>query len=79
MEEIGLTSLTHILRGGVKIEKNSDLCYVDTVNWEAIVTEKYHSLISIDVSSFQIISFELLVDQRTLPIGEGSLYGWSAD
>jgi hypothetical protein len=54
MEEIGLSSLTHILRGGVRIEKNSDLCYVDTVNWEAIVTKKYHSLIAIDVSTVYI-------------------------
>ena len=55
MEEIGLSSLTHILRGGVRIEKNSDLCYVDTVFWEAIVTKKYHSLISIEVSQQRIV------------------------
>ena len=51
MEEIGLTSLTHILRGAVKIEKNSDLCYVDTVDWKAIVSKDYHESMSIDVRS----------------------------
>jgi hypothetical protein len=57
MEEIGLSSLTHILRGAVKIEKNSDLCYVDTVNWEAIVNEKYHSLIHIEVNASSSLDF----------------------
>ncbi|XP_071744037.1 insulin receptor isoform X2 [Lepeophtheirus salmonis] len=35
--EIGLRSLTHILRGGVRIEFNTRLCYVHTINWDMIV------------------------------------------
>lgn len=37
------------MRGGVYINRNSDLCYLDTVNWRAIVSEKYHHAITIDV------------------------------
>lgn len=32
-KEIGLKSLTTIVRGFVRIEKNSALCFVDTINW----------------------------------------------
>lgn len=38
MQEIGLKSLTEITRGGVRIEKNAMLCYVDTIDWTAIAT-----------------------------------------
>ena len=41
IEEIGLRSLTHILRGGVRIESNPKLCYVKTIAWQAIVSPKY--------------------------------------
>lgn len=37
-QEIGLKSLTQITRGGVRIEKNPMLCYVETINWTAITT-----------------------------------------
>lgn len=33
LKEIGLKSLTTILRGGVRIEKNPKLCFADTINW----------------------------------------------
>jgi hypothetical protein len=36
LQELGLYSLTDILRGGVRIEKNPLLCFVDTVNWDLI-------------------------------------------
>ena len=49
MVEIGLTGLTHILKGGVRIEKNRMLCFVNTISWESIVTEKYHQNIHIEV------------------------------
>lgn len=39
MQEIGLKSLTEITRGGVRIEKNAMLCYVDTIDWPAIATK----------------------------------------
>ncbi|KAJ4430007.1 hypothetical protein ANN_22215 [Periplaneta americana] len=37
VEELGLGSLTAILRGSVRIEKNQKLCYVDTVDWGSIL------------------------------------------
>lgn len=39
MQEIGLKSLTQITRGGVRIEKNAMLCYVDTIDWAAITNQ----------------------------------------
>ncbi|XP_059487087.1 insulin-like receptor [Neocloeon triangulifer] len=36
LHEIGLHSLTHILRGSVYIEKNTNLCYADTIDWDLI-------------------------------------------
>lgn len=40
MTDVGLTGLTHIMNGGVRIEKNPSLCYVDTVDWTKIVQQK---------------------------------------
>lgn len=37
LKELGLGSLTAILRGSVRIEKNQKLCYVDTVDWGSIL------------------------------------------
>lgn len=39
MIEVGLTSLTHIMRGGVRIVKNPLLCFADTINWAGISNE----------------------------------------
>ena len=39
-EGLGLTSLTQIVRGAVRIEKNSALCYLNTINWQMITTVK---------------------------------------
>lgn len=36
LKEIGLKSLTNIVRGSVRIEKNPSLCYVDTIDWDSI-------------------------------------------
>ena len=40
MKRVGLSNLTHIMNGGVRIEKNPLLCYVDTVKWNEIVAQK---------------------------------------
>ena len=50
MVEIGLKGLTHILNGGVRIQRNRDLCYVKTIDWKKIVSKKYHQNIVIEVS-----------------------------
>jgi hypothetical protein len=43
-QELGLYSLTDILRGGVRIEKNPLLCFVDTVNWDLIAKVEHPSI-----------------------------------
>ncbi|XP_063980749.1 insulin-like receptor isoform X1 [Diachasmimorpha longicaudata] len=40
LQEIGLHSLTDILRGGVRFEKNPALCYADTIDWNLILKDK---------------------------------------
>lgn len=52
MVEIGLTGLTHILRGGVRIEKNRNLCYVNTISWQSLVHQNYHSTIHIEENEY---------------------------
>lgn len=36
LQEIGLYSLTNITRGSVRLEKNPQLCYVNTIDWDLI-------------------------------------------
>ncbi|XP_058788861.1 insulin-like receptor [Phymastichus coffea] len=38
LQEIGLHSLTDIMRGSVRFEKNPLLCYADTIDWDLIAT-----------------------------------------
>ncbi|XP_071545123.1 insulin-like growth factor 1 receptor [Panulirus ornatus] len=38
--DVGLVSLTVILRGSVRIERNPQLCYVHTVDWEHITINR---------------------------------------
>ncbi|ETE59944.1 hypothetical protein E2320_013566 [Naja naja] len=37
LKEIGLYNLRNITRGAIRIEKNSDLCYLSTVDWSLIL------------------------------------------
>ncbi|XP_063823056.1 insulin-like receptor isoform X2 [Ostrinia nubilalis] len=39
LESLGLRSLTKIERGAVRIQLNDRLCYTNTINWSAIVSE----------------------------------------
>lgn len=44
LEEVGLQSLTNILRGGVMIRKNPMLCFVSTIDWHVFkVTYRINS------------------------------------
>ncbi|RWS08270.1 insulin receptor-like protein [Dinothrombium tinctorium] len=36
LQQIGLSNLTTIARGSVRIESNPKLCYVDTIDWDTI-------------------------------------------
>ncbi|XP_063217716.1 insulin receptor-like [Bacillus rossius redtenbacheri] len=40
--QVGLNSLTTIVRGAVNIYKNKNLCYVDTVDWSRLGRGKHH-------------------------------------
>ncbi len=51
MVELGLTGLTKILRGAVRITKNSKLCYVKTIDWDLMTHEDYHEFNMIEVST----------------------------
>ena len=60
MEEVGLTGLTRILRGGVRIEKNPKLCYErdipngGTIDWKEILQSEYYTnYMKIEVQSTQ--------------------------
>ncbi|XP_038078912.1 insulin-like peptide receptor [Patiria miniata] len=39
MQEIGLNGLVTILRGSIRLEKNPNLCYMDTIDWSLILKE----------------------------------------
>lgn len=36
LQEIGLINLTAILKGSVRIERNRNLCFANTINWDLI-------------------------------------------
>lgn len=36
LQQLGLKSLTDIVRGAVRIEKNPNLCFVETIDWDRI-------------------------------------------
>uniref|UniRef100_T1JFU0 Tyrosine-protein kinase receptor n=1 Tax=Strigamia maritima TaxID=126957 RepID=T1JFU0_STRMM len=38
LEEVSLPSLTHVLRGSVRISRNPHLCYVNTIDWDLIAS-----------------------------------------
>ena len=38
MVDLGLVNLTAMPRGMIRIEKNSKLCYIETVDWQRIAT-----------------------------------------
>ena len=51
MEEIGLSGLTKILKGGVRVSNNKKLCYAETVDWEDIIDDATAKKSSILVSA----------------------------
>jgi len=53
METVGLPSLTHIMNGGVRIEKNPRLCYVNTIKWKKIVVQQNDKNSHIEIADNQ--------------------------
>ena len=45
MEELGLSALTTIERGAIRLEKNPNLCYIDTINWDYITRKRTDNFI----------------------------------
>ncbi|XP_043934319.1 insulin-like growth factor 1 receptor [Protopterus annectens] len=45
LKDIGLYNLRNITRGAIRIEKNSDLCYLSTVDWSLILDAVYNNYI----------------------------------
>ena len=39
LEDLGLSSLTVISRGAVSLEKNRELCFLDTIDWDRICSK----------------------------------------
>lgn len=50
LEIIGLSNLSAIKRGAVRIEKNEMMCFVNTVDWESIVNAAFINQTFIQVS-----------------------------
>ncbi|KAG9266987.1 insulin-like growth factor 1 receptor [Astyanax mexicanus] len=42
LKDIGLYSLRNITRGAVRIEKNTELCYLDSVDWSLIMNADFN-------------------------------------
>ena len=40
LEDLGLWNLRQIVRGAVRIERNPRLCYLDTIDWSAVLSSR---------------------------------------
>lgn len=45
LRQVGFNQLTEILAGGVYIEKNEQLCHVDTIEWRDIIRNQHVALV----------------------------------
>lgn len=46
LKDIGLYNLRNITRGAMRIEKNPELCYLDSVDWSLIMTSEFNNVVS---------------------------------
>uniref|UniRef100_A0A3B4CE23 Tyrosine-protein kinase receptor n=1 Tax=Pygocentrus nattereri TaxID=42514 RepID=A0A3B4CE23_PYGNA len=46
LKDIGLYSLRNITRGAIRIEKNPELCYLDSVDWSLIMDADFNNFIA---------------------------------
>ncbi|XP_058484720.1 insulin-like growth factor 1b receptor [Solea solea] len=46
LKDIGLYSLRNITRGAIRIEKNPELCYLDSVDWSLIMDAEFNNYIA---------------------------------
>ena len=40
LEDLGLWNLRQVVRGAVRIERNPRLCYIDTIDWSAVLSSR---------------------------------------
>lgn len=52
LENLGLSNLSSLAKGAIRVERNEMLCYVNTVDWTLIVNDKSVSANVINVSLF---------------------------
>uniref|UniRef100_A0A672JI13 Tyrosine-protein kinase receptor n=1 Tax=Salarias fasciatus TaxID=181472 RepID=A0A672JI13_SALFA len=46
LKDIGLYNLRNITRGAMRIEKNPELCYLDSVDWSLIMNSEFNNIIN---------------------------------
>ncbi len=46
LKDIGLYNLRNITRGAIRIEKNPELCYLDSVDWSLIMDAEFNNYIA---------------------------------
>ncbi|XP_076880952.1 insulin-like growth factor 1b receptor isoform X2 [Brachyhypopomus gauderio] len=46
LKDIGLYNLRNITRGAIRIEKNMELCYLDSVDWSLIMDAEFNNFIA---------------------------------
>ncbi|KAM4572503.1 insulin-like growth factor 1a receptor [Odontesthes bonariensis] len=46
LKDIGLYNLRNITRGAMRIEKNPELCYLDSVDWSLIMAAEFNNVIN---------------------------------
>lgn len=46
LKDIGLYNLRNITRGAMRIEKNPELCYLDSVDWSLIMDAEFNNVIN---------------------------------
>uniref|UniRef100_A0AAV2KUT0 Receptor L-domain domain-containing protein n=1 Tax=Knipowitschia caucasica TaxID=637954 RepID=A0AAV2KUT0_KNICA len=46
LKDIGLYNLRNITRGAIRVEKNNELCYLDSVDWSQIMEEESNNIIN---------------------------------
>nr|XP_015809442.2 insulin-like growth factor 1 receptor [Nothobranchius furzeri] len=46
LKDIGLYNLRNITRGSIRIEKNPELCYLDSIDWSLIVDAEFNNYIA---------------------------------
>uniref|UniRef100_A0A8C9VLL2 Tyrosine-protein kinase receptor n=1 Tax=Scleropages formosus TaxID=113540 RepID=A0A8C9VLL2_SCLFO len=46
LKDIGLYSLRNITRGAIRIEKNPEMCYLDSIDWSLIMDAEFNNFIA---------------------------------